>query len=228
MLAKLDKPSKEEQLEHLQFWGKQVDLTWKENSWNIIAGETGCGKSHLLKEVARILNLKGESYCLVEQEPYLFNTSVGENIALGKIIGTSEKKKLQDLLDVFGLQDIAIDSDSILEVEVGENGKKVSGGQAKRIALIRSLFSQASWIIWDDPFSSIDPIHEANIIKFLQQEEQFQNKTFILTSHRLTTVRFCKYGVLLEKEQGVIEEGDIPQILEEGFQMGRHFAKQNI
>ena len=53
-------------------------------------------------------------------------------------------------------------------MEIGENGKRLSGGQSKRLCLIRSIMSEAEFLVWDDPFSAVDLILEREIISILK------------------------------------------------------------
>ena len=55
-------------------------------------------------------------------------------------------------------------SRELLILPLGENGKRLSGGQIKRMCLIRTLMGNAKFIIWDDPFSSVDLILEKKIM----------------------------------------------------------------
>jgi len=111
---------------------------------------------------------------------------------------------------------------------VGENGKKLSGGQAKRLSLIRSIFANHEILIWDDPFSSVDFIFEKEIIAELKRNPLTRDKTFILSSHRLSTVRHCDYLILLEKDHGILEEGKVGQLLQTGTKSSAYFSKQVV
>ena len=110
---------------------------------------------------------------------------------------------------------------------MGEKGKRLSGGQAKRVALIRSLISETDWIIWDDPFSSVDPYQEKLILDYLKESKWIKNRGFILSSHRLTTVRYCDYSYLLDKNQKCISSfGEVKAQLD--GMLGEYFAKQMV
>jgi ABC-type multidrug transport system fused ATPase/permease subunit len=210
------------------FWGREIAIPRHMGNWLILSGETGCGKTTLLNEIADILNAEGKGLSMVHQEPYLYNATIAENIFLGSEM-TSEREVLAiKLLKIFGLESLASHQENILAIEVGENGKKISGGQAKRLALIRSIFSQPEYLIWDDPFSSVDLIFEKEIISQLKTDPLTMHKKFILSSHRLSTVRNCDYLVLLEKHQGIIEQGLVKQLLVAGTISSEYFSKQVV
>lgn len=191
---------------NLGFWDKTIQLNLKKGL-NAVCGETGCGKSTLFIKMANALKANGMSLVMVQQEPYLFNDNIFNNIFLGKKVSEELKDKAKELIALLGLDILASSLDEVLKLEVGENGKRLSGGQAKRVVLIRSLLSEADVIIWDDPFSSIDILLERQILLSLKNNELTKNKTIILSSHRLTTVKLCDYAILLTKSEGVSTQG---------------------
>lgn len=199
----------------VEFWGRPLELHLPINKWSALIGETGGGKSYLLSKIATGLILKGEVVSMVQQEPYLFNDTVEENIFLGKEPNENSIKLAKDLIVMFQLDNLAGSVEEVLKMEVGENGKRLSGGQMKRVALIRSLMSGARIIIWDDPFSSIDIISERKIINKLKASPDWQNITFIISSHRLTTVRMSDEVIFLDKEIGIKAQGNSKSILKE-------------
>ena len=152
---------------------------------------------------------------MVQQEPYLFNDTIFENIFLGSTPNEEEKEKAIELLNIFQLNDLAANNFDVLNLEVGENGKRLSGGQIKRVALIRSLLSGADIFIWDDPFSSVDIILEKKIVSRLKSNSHWANKTFVISSHRLTTVRLSDYLIFISKDLGINAEGTTAKMLKD-------------
>ncbi len=190
---------------NLPYWEQVIDLEMPQGSWTVLCGETGSGKSELLKKMAFRLSAGGVKFAMVQQEPYLFNDSVEANIFLGRNPSAEEKKQASDLLRLFGLDVLAPGAEALLALEVGENGKRLSGGQAKRLALVRSLMAEAEVVLWDDPFSSVDILLERKILQALRS--RVKEKTFVLTSHRLTTVKSCDRTVLLDPKTGIKAHG---------------------
>ena len=199
----------------VEFWKKPIDLHFTKNKWTALIGETGGGKSYLLSKVATGLILKGTVVSMVQQEPYLFNDTVEENIFLGRAPDENSYRLARDLIVMFQLDSLCSSPEEVLKLEVGENGKRLSGGQMKRVALIRSLMSGAKIIIWDDPFSSIDIISERKIINKMKTSPDWQDRTFIISSHRLTTVRMSDEVIFLDKENGIRAQGNSKSILKE-------------
>lgn len=221
-------PSGEKLELKLEFWNKKLDFTLNQNDLSVFIGKTGCGKSYLLQEIAEVLKIKGLKISYVAQDPYLYNDSIINNIFLGQTITPERKEEALNLLKIFGLDFLAHSSEQLLELEIGENGKRLSGGQAKRLALVKSLMSGTDILIWDDPFSSVDIILEKGIMQELSKQEVLKNKTIILCSHRLTTVRYCDQVYFLEEENGIIEKGQTETILENGTRTYEYFKDQMV
>lgn len=212
----------------LKFWDQEISFELKPNQWNVLVGETGSGKSYLLGKIADILVVSEKSFSFISQEPYLYNDNVKNNIFLGNEITPEKEAMAKKLICQFGLDVLAPTLNEVLKLEVGENGKKVSGGQAKRICLIRSLLSDVDIIVWDDPFSSVDFILEKQIVSSLKYDPQFQHKTFILSSHRLSSVKFCDWLVYVDKTNGVVEQGEVKELFAKESFTSAHFQKQLV
>ena len=200
---------------NLLFWEKPLDLNIEKGKWTVLIGETGSGKSYILSKLATSMILSGHKISMVQQEPYLFNDTIEENIFLGASRDEATQKRAYDLIKMFQLDNLANSIDEVMTLEVGENGKRLSGGQMKRVALIRSLMSGAKVIVWDDPFSSVDIILERKIISNMRQSSDWKDLTFIISSHRLTTVRLADEVIYLDREVGIKAQGESQKILKE-------------
>lgn len=199
----------EESLEFdLPYWDHEIKVSVPKGEWLVFCGETGSGKSELLKKMGHRMAANFINFSMVQQEPYLFNDTIEANIFLGKKKTAELESEARALIKLFGLDLLAMNGEDLLKIEVGENGKRLSGGQAKRLSLVRSLLSGASVILWDDPFSSVDVVLERKILNQLKTSELCEGRTFILTSHRLTTVKMCDQAILLEPKVGIKAIGD--------------------
>jgi ATP-binding cassette, subfamily B, multidrug efflux pump len=206
-------PERDSQSLNLEFWGEDLVLPMVSGEWSVIIGRTGCGKTHLLVQVAELYKLHEEAISWVSSTPYIYNDTLLNNILLGQE-GDEEKLELiKELLVLFELTVLAPTKDQVLQLMVGENGKRISGGQAKRVGVIRSLVSGAKVVIWDDPFSSIDLVLERRVGERLRKLPLLQGVTVLLSSHRLTTVRFCDRLIYIDKEEGIVEEGSADQLI---------------
>lgn len=211
----------------LAFWDKAIHIKADTSKWTVLIGETGSGKSYILSKLATGLILNGHKVSMVQQEPYLFNDTVKENIFLGRVPDAENYKLAVELLKMFQLDNLASTIDEVMNLEVGENGKRLSGGQMKRVALVRSLMSGAKVLIWDDPFSSVDIILEKRIISKLRSTESWKDLTFIISSHRLTTVRLSDDVIYLDREAGIKAQGQSEKVLKEE-NVGRFFKEQMV
>jgi ABC-type multidrug transport system fused ATPase/permease subunit len=195
------------------FWEKLMDLHFTQSGWMIFAGPTGCGKSQLLNKMAQWFKDHNYPVSLVTQEPFMFNDTLEGNIFLGKTPSVDERKLAQELLTLFGLRNLVTQEADLLSLMVGENGKRLSGGEKKRVALVRSLLSDAKVFLWDDPFSAVDVIFERKILESLKMHPRFKVALFILTSHRLTTIKECDDLFMLDPKQGLSLKGPVKELL---------------
>ncbi len=211
----------------IPFWQSNLDFPsfTPGRSYSII-GETGCGKSEILYKLADFYKLKNETLSLVGQAPYLFNDSILRNIFLGRAESEEEKKLAYELLCLFELDALEKRKDQLLSIEVGEHGKELSGGQMKRLALIRSLFSNSNILLWDDPFSSIDLILEKQIMERLRGLGFLKDKILIYTTHRLSSFKFSDEAYFIHKDQGMMEQGKTAELLKEERKVYEFFKKQ--
>lgn len=168
-----------------------------------IWGESGCGKSTLLKLLMRFWNVdngtivingedinkiptcdlrKLESY--MTQQTYLFNDTIGNNIAIAKEDAT--KNEIIEAAKKASIHDFIISLPNGYDTNVGELGDSLSGGEKQRIGLARVFLHDAPLILLDEPTSNLDSLNEGIILKSLR--EQQGEKTVILVSHRKSTM----------------------------------------
>jgi ATP-binding cassette subfamily B protein len=212
----------------LPFWDTSILFDFKPKALNVLVARTGHGKTHLLLMIAEVLLLKQQKVSVVFQSPYIYNDSIRNNIFLGASPNDQQIFNAKKLLNLFGMNVLESNLDKLLDLEVGENGKRLSGGQQKRLCLIRSIMSDADYILWDDPFSSVDLILEKEIITELKLSELIKNRTIILTSHRLSTVKNSDFVIYLDKNSGVIEEGPVSLVLQSSGKLNEYFQQQMV
>ena len=203
--------------EHMEmkvhFWSRDILLPCPKKQWTVLIGATGCGKSEVLLQLAHILQEKKEQISYVGQTPYLYNDTIKNNIFLGRTPSKEQIKQAWYWLKVMGLDFLEAKEKQLFDREVGENGKKLSGGQAKRLCLIRSVMAEVPIMLWDDPFSSVDFTFEKDIINGLKKDNEIKRKTLIICSHRLSTVKNCDKVIYLQKEKGIVEIGEPGSLL---------------
>ena len=171
-----------------------------------IVGRTGAGKTTLVNLITRFqdptsgtLLLDGHDlrdlklddlrrqFAIVLQEPVLFSTSIGENIAYGRPDATpAQIEAAAAAADAHGF--IAAMPQGYA-TPVGERGMMLSGGQRQRIALARAFLKDAPILIMDEPTSSVDQKTEASIIEAM--ERLMSGRTTFIVAHRLATLAHC-------------------------------------
>lgn len=147
----------------------------------------------------------------VPQEPYLFHTTVAENIRLARPGATSEEVEhaaRQAHAHAF-IRALPQGYDTV----IGERGARLSGGEAQRIALARALLKDAPLLILDEATANLDPEIEAQVQEAM--ERLLQGRTALIIAHRLTTV--YRADRILVMDQGcIVEEGDHTTLLQQG------------
>lgn len=217
----------------VKFWENELPLIIPSDGVTVLVGKTGCGKSEVLFQLATILKEKGKRVSYISQSPYIYNDKLIKNIFLGREPSEDDKDLAYNLLDLFGLTYLATGKEALFELEVGENGKKLSGGQQKRLALVRGILSPHEYLIWDDPFSSVDLILERVIFTELKNSNLLKNKTVIFSGHRFSTVKLCDYVIYLDPEIGILDQGSVERIYfdetkEEKRPLYEYFKKQMV
>lgn len=214
----------------LPYWSHQIHLTLQPGKWSVLVGSTGCGKSELVKKLGVVLKQNGMALSYLSQSPYLYDDSLERNIFLGLAPTQEERQMAFELCQLLELDQLVASGDleELMQLQVGENGKRLSGGQAKRLALIRTIMSKADVLLWDDPFSAIDVLLERSIVERLRRWPLMKDKTILLTAHRLTTVRFCDYVYYLDKEEAVVEHAPIERALAQRTRIYEYFKQQMV
>jgi ATP-binding cassette, subfamily B, bacterial len=184
-----------------------------------IAGRTGSGKTTLVSLLTRFYDpsygavlLDGvdlrdyrledlrNQFAIVLQDPVLFSTTIGENIAYGRAEATGEEiveaARAADAHDFISALPLGYGTD------VGERGMTLSGGERQRIALARAFLKDAPILILDEPTSSVDTKTEGTIIDAM--ERLMAGRTTFMIAHRLSTLASC--DVRMEVEAGRLVE----------------------
>lgn len=130
----------------------------------------------------------------VAQHCFLFNTSVLNNIHLGRL--TANFDELEDALKRAQSYEFVAQLSAGIMTPLSEEGQNLSGGQKQRLALARALIRNSDVLIFDEATSALDPSTEQSLLKTIQQA--CRGRTAILIAHRLHTLMHCDRIVVMQ------------------------------
>ncbi|HIV28812.1 MAG TPA: ABC transporter ATP-binding protein, partial [Candidatus Ornithocaccomicrobium faecavium] len=181
-----------------------------------IVGESGIGKSTILRLLLRFWNPTGgqirindiplEKIALVElrrriavleQDTFLFNGTIGENIALGK--PNASQAEIETAARCAGLHDFITSLPEGYDTPMGQMGARLSGGERQRVGIARTMITDPDVIVMDEPTSSLDVLHEKELLHTLR--EACAGKMILIVSHRPSTLTGCGRVVRLADGQ---------------------------
>jgi len=131
---------------------------------------------------------------VIQQQTYLFNMSIADNIKIGKQDATEEE--LWGVLEKVGLREMVDRLPEGLDTMVDEAGLRFSGGERHRIALARVLLQDVPIIILDEPTVGLDPLTERDVLSTIF--ENIEGKTLIMITHHLQGVAHMDKVLFIE------------------------------
>ncbi|MCA9193696.1 MAG: ABC transporter ATP-binding protein [Planctomycetales bacterium] len=209
---------------------KNVSFTAKAGQTIALVGRSGAGKTTLCNLVARFYipttgevfldnhpmqDIRLESYRrllgIVEQDVFLFDGTIGENIAYGRRNATE--------LDILAAAEAAAALEFIqqlpqgLDTLIGERGIKLSGGQRQRLAIARAILADPRVLILDEATSNLDSESERLIQHSLKK--LLRNRTAFVIAHRLSTITHADLILVLDQGE-IAEQGTHQELLQRG------------
>jgi ATP-binding cassette, subfamily C, bacteriocin exporter len=195
-----------------------------------IVGESGCGKSTLLKLLMRFydptqgqvlidgvdlrdfdLESLRRQIGVVSQDPFIFNGTLRENIALGD--PDAELKDIIEAARSAGLNEFINRLPERFETMLGERGANLSGGERQRLAIARALLRKPALLIFDEATSHLDTTTERAIQENLRGV--FADRSVLLVAHRLSTIRDADLIYVMHQGQ-IVEHGDHASLMAAG------------
>lgn len=189
-----------------------------------IVGRTGSGKSSLAGLITRLYDptegevlLDGHSlktYSLsslrgnigyVPQEVFLFSDTISNNIQFGTDSGKTSTEEIVAAARTAGIHDNILEFPDGYETVLGERGITLSGGQKQRVSMARAIIKSPAILIFDDCLSAVDTETEEEILRNLSALQK--NKTTLIISHRISSVKQCDHILVLENGR-VSESGN--------------------
>jgi ATP-binding cassette subfamily B protein len=219
-----------------------INLEIKDGETLAIVGSTGSGKTTLISLILRlydptqgVVSVGGHDVReiplealramvgLVPQDIFLFSETIRENIAFG--VPELPDPVLQVVAQTSAIHDEVMEFPDRFESMIGERGINLSGGQKQRVAIARALARRPRILVLDDALSSVDATTEEKILNSLRGE--FENRTAILISHRISTARQADRIVVLD-DGAIVEQGTHEELIALGGLYAEMHHKQMI
>ena len=179
------------------------NLNIPDGSVTALVGPSGSGKSTVAKLIASLQDVKAGNITIggvdirdmslqdynsqiayVSQDSFLFNTSIRENIRMGRPSASDED--VEKIAKKSGCYDFIMELESGFDTIVGGSGSHLSGGERQRISIARAMLKNAPILILDEATSYTDPENEAVMQRSIS--ELSKGKTLIVIAHRLSTI----------------------------------------
>ncbi len=158
---------------------------------------------------------------VVSQRTYIFNTSIKENLLIGKPDATDAE--IEQAARSANIHDFIASLPDGYHTHVGEMGARLSGGQRQRLAIARALIKDAPILVLDEATSNLDAISEHEIQKSIHQ--LMHGRTTLIIAHRLSTVVGADEILVMDGGR-IVERGQHAQLLQQKGMYARLFASQ--
>ncbi len=218
----------------------RLDLEVRPGETLALVGPSGAGKSTLIDLIARFIDPRegrvvanGNDlrdlrlddwtalYAMVGQVPFLFHSSIYENILYGK--PTASREEVEAAARAAYIHDFIVSLPRGYETGVGEAGAKLSGGQRQRITIARAILKEAPLLLLDEATSALDSESERLVQEAL--ENLMRGRTCVVIAHRLSTVRRADRIAVLDAGR-LVEIGNETELLARGGLYARLHALQ--
>ena len=207
---------------------ENINLTIRAGETVALVGPSGAGKTTICSLLPRFYDIKIGSLLIdgietrtmtlaslraqigiVQQDVFLFDGSIRENIAYGDLDASEEEvweaaKKAQ-------LEEIILSQSEGMDTLIGERGVKLSGGQKQRLSIARMFLKNPSILILDEATSALDTETEVAIQQALT--EVAIGRTTLVIAHRLATIKNAD-RIIVVTEEGIIEQGSHAELLD--------------
>ncbi|HBY21616.1 MAG: hypothetical protein A2Y24_05435 [Clostridiales bacterium GWE2_32_10] len=190
-----------------------VNVPVHKNKKLAIVGRSGSGKSTLFSLLLRFYDFKSgeilidginikefdedslrKHISVIRQEPFLFNSTIKENLTMVKSNATTEE--LREACKIAYIDEYIMSLPKQYDTLIGEGGVNLSGGQKQRISIARAMLKKSKIMLFDEATSALDNESQYNVKKAI--DEVAKDHTVIIIAHRLSTVIDCDEMILLD------------------------------
>ncbi len=209
---------------------EELSLSVKPGEHIALVGPSGAGKSTMLKLLMRFYDVTGGAVFidgydvrdlplsfvrgqigLVQQEPFLFNGTVRENILYGDL--SADQARIEDVARAARAHDFISELPEGYDTWIGERGVKLSVGQKQRISIARVLLKDPPLVVFDEATSNIDTETEVKIREALLNLTR--GRTTFVIAHRLSTLHHVD-RILVVEQGRIVEDGVHEELLARG------------
>lgn len=206
-----------------------ISFTARPGQTTAIIGSTGSGKSTLLHLIPRLyLPTEGQvlldgadvsrmnrqdivkRVSLVPQKPYLFSGSVASNLRLGRPEATDEE--LWEALRIAQANFVERDKKG-LDMPISQGGTNVSGGQRQRLSIARMLVARPKVLLFDDSFSALDVVTDANVRQALHESPLLADATMVVVAQRVSSIMDADQILVMEAGR-IVARGTHAELVE--------------
>ena len=219
---------------------KNINLKINQGQTFALVGSSGGGKTticHLIPKFYTVKNgkIKIDGYDInditadslrknigiVQQDVYLFNSSIKENILYGRLDATDEE--VIEAAKKANIHDYIVSLENGYETQIGERGVKLSGGQKQRLSIARVFLKNPSILILDEAASALDNATETLIQNALN--ELCKGRTTIVVAHRLSTIKNAD-EIAVVSDGKIIEKGTHDELLNLNCEYAKLYKSQ--
>lgn len=219
-----------------------LSFTIQPNRTVAFVGKSGSGKSTILNLIAKMyecdsgqilldgIDVKDldkpslrNNISLVNQFPYIFDTTIKENLLMAKKDATDQE--LKDACKRASLWEFIDGLTNKMETKVGESGIKLSGGQKQRLAIARALLRNSKIILFDESTSSLDNFAQAEIKESI--DSLSGDNTVVIVAHRLSTIKNADEIFFLEDGK-IVASGTFEKLYKTNKEFKSMFKTENV
>jgi len=209
---------------------KNIDLELNKGEIVAIVGHSGAGKSTLVDLLPRFYDVQSGSITIdgndvrdvslaslrslmgiVTQQTILFNDTIFNNIAYG--MSDADPELVITAAKAANAHEFIVDFPDKYETVIGDQGSRLSGGQAQRIAIARALLKNPPILILDEATSSLDTESEQKVQSAI--DRLMKDRTVFVIAHRLATIQSANKIVVMDNGK-IMEQGDHQELLDKG------------